>query len=99
MTFEVPPSKASIDQNQWSFKMPGDRKTYKVPKLQFMRPSLMRQMDATSNRIDRVYALLEHYHPGLVDHFEGLDQIEAFYGAWAEASGLTVGESSASSTS
>lgn len=99
MTFEVPVSKASIDQNQWSFKMPGDRKTYKVPKLQFMRPSLMREMDTKANRIDRVYMLLEHYHPGLVDKFDGLDQIEAFYTAWAEGSGLSVGESSASSTS
>ena len=97
--YEVPASKASIDQNLWSFKMPGDRKTYKVPKLQFMKPSLMREMDATLNKIDRVYALLENYHPGLVDKFDGLDQVEAFYGAWAEASGLTVGESSASSTS
>jgi hypothetical protein len=99
VTFEVPASKASIDQNQWSFKMPRDRKTYKVPKLQFMRPSLMREMDTKANRIDRVYMLLEHYHPGLVDQFDGLDQIEAFYTAWAEGSGLSVGESSASSTS
>jgi hypothetical protein len=99
VVYEVPKSKASIDQNQWSFKMPGDRKTYKVPKLQFMKPSLMRQMDAAQNRIDRVYALLEHYHPGLVDSFEGLDQVEDFYTKWAEASGITAGESSASSES
>ncbi|PZE89940.1 hypothetical protein [Curtobacterium sp. MCBD17_008] len=99
MVYEVPTSKASIDQNQWSFKMPGDRKTYKVPKLQFIKPSLMREMDAMNNRIDRVYALLEHYHPGIVDRFEGLDQVEAFYTAWAEGSGITTGESSASSES
>lgn len=135
MTFEVPPSKASIGQNQWPFKMPKatqpDVEAAKeaapelfaefeaarekwaahqaqhvkpatrlsVPKLQFLRPSLMREMDTKANRIDRVYMLLEHYHPGLVDQFDGLDQIEAFYTAWAEGSGLSVGESSASSTS
>lgn len=99
MVYEVPKSKASIEQNQWSFKLPGDRKTYKVPKLQFIKPSLMREMDSMTNRIDRVYALLEQYHPGLVDNFDGLDQVEAFYTTWAEASGVTTGESSASSES
>ena len=99
MVYTVPATKASIEQNLFAFKLPGDRKTYKVPKMQFMKPSLMREMDATLNKIDRVYALLENYHPGLVDKFDGLDQIEAFYSAWAEGSGITVGESSASSAS
>jgi hypothetical protein len=97
--FEVPTSKASIDQNVYSFKIPGDRRTHKVPKLRFIKPSLMREMDAQDNRIDRVYALLEHYVPGVVDKFEGLDQLEALYADWAKESGVTVGESSASSES
>jgi hypothetical protein len=99
VVYEVPKSKASVEQNQWSFKMPGDRKTYKVPKLQFIKPSLMRQMDTMTNQIDRVYALLENYHPGLVDNFDGLDQVQDFYEQWAKDSGITVGESSASSAS
>jgi hypothetical protein len=95
--YEVPASKASVEQNQFKFKLPGDRKTYKVPKLQFLKPSLMRDMDGMANKIDRVYALLEHYHPQLVDKFDGLDQVEAFYTAWAEGSAITVGESADSS--
>ena len=95
--YQVPASKASVKQNQFDFKLPGDKKTYSVPKLQFIRPSLMRDMDAMGNKIDRVYALLENYHPQLVDKFDGLDQVEAFYTAWAEGSGIGVGESSDSS--
>ena len=99
MVYTVPATKASIEQNLFAFKLPGDRKTYKVPRLQFLKPSLMRQMDSMKNKVDRIYALLENYHPGLVDSFEGLDQVEAFYTAWGAASGITAGESSASSES
>ncbi|ROS62206.1 hypothetical protein EDF38_1309 [Frigoribacterium sp. PhB160] len=99
MVYEVPASKASVDQNVFTFKIPGDRRTHKVPKLRFIKPSLMREMDAQANRIDRVYALLEHYVPGVVDKFESLDQLEALYENWAKESGVSVGESSASSES
>jgi hypothetical protein len=97
--FEVPASRASVKQNQFEFKIPGDRKTYSIPKLQFLRPALLRQMDSMKNQVDRVYALIENYHPGLVDKFDDMEQLTALYTAWSEGSGITVGESSASSTS
>jgi len=97
--FEVPASKASVKQNQFEFKIPGDRKTYSIPKLQFLRPSLLREMDSMKNQVDRVYALIENYHPGLVDKFDDMEQLTALYVGWSEGSGITVGESSASSTS
>ncbi|MFL2002014.1 hypothetical protein [Microbacterium sp. A1-JK] len=96
-TFNVPASKASIKQNQFEFSFPGSKEVLSVPKLRFLKPGLMRELDSSVNKIDRVYLLLEHYHPGVIDNFEGLDQLEAFYTAWAEASGISMGESSDSS--
>lgn len=74
-------------------------KTFTVPKLQFLRPALLRQMDSLTNQVDRVFALLENYQPALVDQFDDMEQLTALYKAWSEGSGITVGESSASSTS
>ncbi|MEV8134293.1 hypothetical protein [Microbacterium aurantiacum] len=97
MTYQVPASQASINQNRFEFTLPGSKKKYSIPQLRFLKPSLMRELDSSANKIDRVYMLLEHYHPNLIDEFDGLDQVEAFYTAWAAASGITVGESSDSS--
>lgn len=36
MTFELPASKASIKQNQFEFKVPGERKTWSLPLLKFL---------------------------------------------------------------
>lgn len=36
MTFEVPASKASIKQNQFEFKVPGERKARSLPLLKFI---------------------------------------------------------------
>ncbi len=40
MVFQVPKSKASIKQNRFEFQMPGSDKTYSIPLLKFIRPSL-----------------------------------------------------------
>lgn len=36
MTFEIPASKASIKQNQFEFKVPGEKKTRSLPLLKFL---------------------------------------------------------------
>jgi hypothetical protein len=96
--FTVPASKASIKQNRFEFKMPGDRSTYSVPKLQFVKPSLVLQLDG-NKKADIVRLLLDHYVPDLTEKFESIEQLVALYEAWAEASGITPGESSASTDS
>lgn len=122
--FQVPASKASIDQNRFEFDMP-DGKTYSIPKLQFIKPSLMKQLNGKDAEmlvlglVDEYYpavpaqAAVEHVpatettpavlaqpavegRPALSDEFESLDQLLALYEAWAEASGITMGESSGS---
>lgn len=98
MTFQVPESKRSIRQNQFEFKVPGDRKTYRVPKAQYMT---MGQVEALAERGDNVQItdILEILGQG--DAREAVrtldqEQLMALMEAWQEASGLTTGESSAS---
>lgn len=99
MVFEVPVAKRSIDQNLFKFKMPGDDRTvYKLPKLQFIKPSLFERLEG-SKKIDIIRALTDEYIPGLFDAFEDPDQLLALYNAWAEESGISVGESSGSTSS
>lgn len=99
MVFEVPAAKRSIDQNLFKFKMPGDDRTvYKLPKLQYIKPSLVEQLDGQS-KMTIVRRLTDEYIPGLFDRFEDPDQLLSLYEAWAEESGLSVGESSGSNGS
>jgi hypothetical protein len=39
-TFEVPASKASVKQNRFEFKIPGEKKTYSLPLLQYLTNGL-----------------------------------------------------------
>lgn len=99
MVYQVPASKASIKQNVFEFNMPGDRsKKYTVPKLKYLRPALVRQLDHMEP-MELVEGLIEAYHPGLFAEFEDMDQVLSFYEGWAESSGVTLGEFEASSES
>lgn len=40
MAYEVPKSRASIKQNQFEFKIPGSKKIYRMPYMQFMTNGL-----------------------------------------------------------
>lgn len=94
--FQVPASKASINQNRFEFELDG--KSYSIPKLQYIKPSLMKRLNGQDAEM-LVLSLVDEYHEGLSDEFDSLDQMLALYEAWAEASGLTVGESSGSGVS
>lgn len=99
MVFEVPAAKRSLDQNLFKFKMPDDGRTvYKLPKLQYVKPSLFERLEG-SRKIEIIRALTDEYIPGLFDKFEDPDQLLALYNAWAEDSGISVGESSGSTSS
>lgn len=99
MAFAVPASKASIKQNRFEFTLPGDRTTkYSMPKLQYLKPSVLSLLDG-KDKTDVVVGLLEEYAPGVLGQLESMEQLTALYEAWAEASGISVGESSASTDS
>lgn len=99
MAFAVPASKASIKQNRFEFTLPSDRTTkYSMPKLQYLKPSVLNLLDGKEKN-EIIVGLLEEYAPGVIDQLESLEQLTALYEAWAEASGISVGESSASTDS
>lgn len=98
MVYEVPASKASIKQNRFEFKVPGDKKTYSVPKLQFLKPSLVQDVEE-DNPIRAMRAILDYYTPGVYEKFEDGEQVAGLFNAWAEGSGVDLGESSASADS
>lgn len=98
MPYEVPQSKKSLKQNQFEFKLPGDRKTYSVPLLQYIRPAFIRdyaELDANEFMVKFIDAEL----PGVLDKLEDSEQLEALMNAWSAASGITPGESEASPNS
>lgn len=97
MVFEVPKSQASIGQNKFEFTVPGSEKTFSIPLAKYIKPALA--IDMAVNPALSTKSLLDHYAPGSWDLFEGADQLEAFGTAWREASGIGLGESSASSNS
>lgn len=114
MVFEVPASKASIDQNQFKLKLPGSKKVWSLPKLQYINSDLRLRMQEASVPLKRLIdeggkpdaaqalevqqiqrELFDRYAPGLYAECSD-DQINAIMGAWQEASGISLGESSAS---
>lgn len=99
MVFQLPAAKRSFEQNLFKFSLPGDdKKVYKLPKLQYIKPKLVADLDGAP-KMQIIRALVDEYIPGLFDHFEDPDQLLALYNAWAEESGLSVGESSGSTGS
>jgi len=97
MVYEVPKSQASIGQNRFEFTVPGSKKTFSIPLAKYIKPALAIEMAA--NPAISTKSLLDHYAQGSWELFESADQLEAFGAAWREASGIGLGESSASSNS
>lgn len=97
MVYEVPKSQASIGQNRFEFTVPGSKKTFSIPLAKFIKPALAVVMAERPHVATK--AVLDHYAPGAFDLFEGNDQIDDWAKAWREASGIGLGESSASSNS
>lgn len=98
MTYEVPESKRSLKQNQFSFKVPGERTVYYIPKAKYLTVG---QMEALSSKGEDVELtdLLDILGQGSAGKaVRGLDQeqMTALMQAWQEDSGLELGESSAS---
>jgi hypothetical protein len=98
MVYTVPKSQASIAQNRFVFKMPGEAKQRSVPLLKFIKPSLVEALDG-GEKFAVVRGLLDEYVPGVYDQFEDMEQITDFYTEWAKQSGIDMGKSSDSTDS
>ena len=114
MVYAVPPSKASVKQNRFEFTVPGSKKVHSVPKVQFVKPSFLREIETlvagipdgqepppeVSMALYRAQlAMFEHYVPGFTDLFDDSEQIGSLMAAWQAESNISLGESSASSAS
>lgn len=98
MVFEIPKSKASIDQNRFKFKFPGERKTYSVPLMKYLKPSLAVQFEELSE-VAAFKLIIDEYIPEAFEKFDDVEQFEAFLEQWKSESGISVGESEASPSS
>lgn len=95
MAYEVPRSKKSLAQNRFEFTIEGSKKKYSIPLLKFLKPDLVLSLESMTQAI-AMKTLLETEAPGILEVIEDMDQLENLFVAWGEASGVTMGESSAS---
>lgn len=51
MVFKVPESKASIKQNQFEFTLPGGKKVYSLPKMQYISSDLRERMQSVGSAL------------------------------------------------
>ncbi|QHB47186.1 tail assembly chaperone [Arthrobacter phage AppleCider] len=96
--YRVPASKASLHQNQFRFQLPGEDNIRSIPKLKFLKPSIAIQVEGMPVQA-ALQLLFSLYQPGLIDEFDDMEQLEGVIKAWANASGVSLGESKPSSDS
>lgn len=97
MTFHVPESKRSIEQNRFHFDTP-DGKSYSMPKAKYLTMGQIETLAANNQEVKLadLLALFDEPEVSAAIRAFDKDQLEALMTAWQEDSGLTVGESSAS---
>ena len=104
MTFVVPKSKASIKQNQFEFQIDGRK--YSVPLMKFIPGAVIEEM-AEAQAVGGAAAMAAGFRlfgekgTPAGDAVRTLDgeQLDALADAYMQASGITAGESSASTGS
>lgn len=107
MVYEVPPSKGAAKSGKWEFKV--GAKKFEVPKMRHLTPEALVKIASVFERVtsegeDSLPALTEIpdlFGEKAADAVRGLDGSQRFdlLTAWAEDSGMTAGESSASADS
>lgn len=97
MVYDVPKSKASIKQNRFEFRLPGEKKIRSVPLLQYVRPALALEFEDLDEK-QAVRRLFDEVYPkeDLFAKFDDTEQFQAWLEAWGDASGVDLGESLAS---
>lgn len=96
MAFQVPKSKRHEAASRFEFEL--DEQTHSIPLLKFMPVESAEAFEAGQNVQAILLACETDAARRAVRSMDG-EQFEAFMDAWQEASGVTVGESAASSES
>lgn len=103
MTFQVPESKRSIKQNQFLFQVPDDGREYSIPKAQFLPVGVIEKMAGNPEEVTilDILGMFDTADEAATKAIRTLDatQLQALTQAWQDASGVTTGESSASTSS
>lgn len=96
MAYQVPKSKASIKQNRFQFQIPGSTKVHELPLLKYLPIGIAARLEESSTLAETLEVFGETADiVGTLDS----EQLEALMAAWRAESGVTEGESPASSDS
>jgi hypothetical protein len=106
MVYQVKQSAAKQKKNRFEFQMPGSKKLYSVPLLQYIPPRLVIDLQKVDDSkpdtvIDFIQKLFKAVSPkeDILALFDDEDQFTDWFVAWQEASTVQLGESSASAAS
>ena len=101
MPYQVPESKRSIDQNKFEFNVPGDDRTYKVPKVKYLPLGSMEKLQGqvADVTLTDILDLFDDEDAQAAVRRLDTEQLQALTAAWQQDSGVDLGESSASSSS
>jgi hypothetical protein len=108
MTFQVPTSAGDLPENRFEFSLPKSKKTYSVPKLEFLTGEQMMKVvsvdkaSAAGTLGDSDIAVIFELFEDMCDapvRALAMDQLFALYEAWSAASDVTPGESDGSPSS
>ena len=85
----------------WDFRLEGSKKVWSLPLLSSLPVKAARSIASIGDgseieQLDKLIELFDGLCPGLTDVANG-DQLAEIIGEWAEASGITPGESTTSS--
>jgi exonuclease V gamma subunit len=93
MVYEVPESKKSKGQSEYEFKLAG--KTFTIPKFKYLPPRISLRLDSNQGLL----AFFGKYAPDALDLLEDNEQLQELFKDYQRDSGITVGESLASTDS
>jgi hypothetical protein len=99
--YVVPESKRSLAQNQFEFTAP-DGVTYRIPKAKYMKTGDVERLAAMGDQNVKITDLLDLFGEGAAAKAVrelDVEQLQGLMEAWQQDSGITVGESSASTPS
>lgn len=97
MTFQVPESKRSIEQDVFPFSIPGVKGEFKVRRLKFMSIGERAKMGDDTDAILNFFGAEGTKQGDAVRSLDG-EQFKALSDAWQADSKITLGESEASSS-
>jgi hypothetical protein len=79
--------------------VPNSGTSYTLPLLGKLKPADLQRLEDESKPLTGIKSILDRYAPGLFDDLDDADDLNSLMTGWQEASGITVGESSASTDS